>query len=176
MKIGLGVSLRTPSFGNFRFATSTFPTWTKVEKQRLGSKSLWNQFGLFQNEDSENYFKRVWHRIPFFQHGPKWENIGHIPNPFESFCVFSEKRYPHNFKRICTGPMTALPGFRPFCIRFLVSYQCLGAINFNDFLGRFSFLQMPRSTISDFASPCRGNWKMTPHHFGTRPSHVFLYV
>ena len=36
-----------------------FPTRTKVEKQRSGSKSPWDQFGLFQNKNYKHNFKRV---------------------------------------------------------------------------------------------------------------------
>jgi len=37
-----------------------FPTWTKVEKQKSGSKPLWYQFSAFQNE-----------RTPFKMKGAK---------------------------------------------------------------------------------------------------------
>jgi hypothetical protein len=61
---------------------SVFPIWTKVEKQGSGSKRLWYQFGPFQNERDQNYFKMAWNLTQLFQHGPKWKSRGHVPNPF----------------------------------------------------------------------------------------------
>jgi len=49
-----------------------FPTWTKVEKQRRGSKPVWDQSDPFQNEKNQHDIKKVWNLAPIF---PTWSKV-----------------------------------------------------------------------------------------------------
>ena len=78
-----------------------FPTWTKVEKQRPGSKPIWDQLGPFRMKMTKIILKGFGTWPHFFQHGPEWKSRGQVPNPFGTSLVFFQNENNKNdFKRV----------------------------------------------------------------------------